>query len=274
MKVNIKQAIKLFFSNPSLDMVFIEAIANSLDANATKIDICINIEELGRQETLQVSIKDDGTGFTDERYEKFCKLLQVEDNTHKGVGRLVYLYYFDKIEVSSKFNNKHRVFTYDSSFDEDNSNMKVADLKNGKQETILNFSDCSLRRLSSYNAILPEFLKKKILEEFLPRLYLYKEENRNIEIDIEINVNKIKKNQAIGSRKANISLQDLPTLELEKIDASQIRWFEDMELQYYIKKNADIVSSYQQIIFRMDMNLYSYCVLLFLMDKSILPAKV
>ena len=44
MQVNIKQAIRLFFSNPSLDMVFIEAIANSLDADASKISICISID--------------------------------------------------------------------------------------------------------------------------------------------------------------------------------------------------------------------------------------
>lgn len=35
MKVNTKQAIKLFFQNPSLDMVFKEAIANSLEAHPT-----------------------------------------------------------------------------------------------------------------------------------------------------------------------------------------------------------------------------------------------
>ena len=83
MQVNIKQAIRLFFSNPSLDMVFIEAIANSLDADASKINICISIEELGKQETLKITIQDNGVGFTEERYAKFCKLLQVEDSTHK-----------------------------------------------------------------------------------------------------------------------------------------------------------------------------------------------
>ena len=36
MQVNIKQAIRLFFSNPSLDMVFIEAIANSFMGHRTK----------------------------------------------------------------------------------------------------------------------------------------------------------------------------------------------------------------------------------------------
>ena len=80
MQVNIKQAIRLFFSNPSLDMVFIEAIANSLDADASKINICISIEELGKQETLKITVQDNGVGFTEERYAKFCKLLQVEDS--------------------------------------------------------------------------------------------------------------------------------------------------------------------------------------------------
>lgn len=60
MQVNIKQAIRLFFSNPSLDMVFIEAIANSLDADASKISICISIDELGKQETLKITVQDNG----------------------------------------------------------------------------------------------------------------------------------------------------------------------------------------------------------------------
>lgn len=48
MRINIKQAIKLFFANPSFDMVFTEAVANSLDAGASKIDIKISIEELAK----------------------------------------------------------------------------------------------------------------------------------------------------------------------------------------------------------------------------------
>lgn len=173
MQVNIKQAIRLFFSNPSLDMVFIEAIANSLDADASKISICISIDELGKQETLKITVQDNGVGFTQERYGKFCKLLQVEDSTHKGVGRLVYLYYFDTIEVSSIFNKQHRTFLYNTSFDEANSNMVLEPIDSQEQRTILNFSNCTLKRLSSYNSILPDSLKRMILEEFLPRFYVY-----------------------------------------------------------------------------------------------------
>lgn len=98
MRVNTKQAVKLFFTNPSLEQVFKEAIANSLDANATKIDVRIFIDSLEKQETLQIEITDNGEGFTSERYDKFCELLKVEEDTHKGVGRLVYLSYFNEIQ--------------------------------------------------------------------------------------------------------------------------------------------------------------------------------
>ena len=60
MNVNTRQAIKLFFQNPSLDMVFKEAIANSLDANATKIDVHVFIDSFEKQETLVVEIIDNG----------------------------------------------------------------------------------------------------------------------------------------------------------------------------------------------------------------------
>ena len=244
MQVNIKQAIRLFFSNPSLDMVFIEAIANSLDADASKISICISIDELGKQETLKITVQDNGVGFTQERYGKFCKLLQVEDSTHKGVGRLVYLYYFDTIEVSSIFNKQHRTFLYNTSFDEAKSNMVLEPIDSQEQRTILNFSNCTLKRLSSYNSILPDSLKRMILEEFLPRFYVYKEEGKEIEIDIELKIGKVKKNQFIGNRKVTISLNDLPVLKVEEVNASQIRMFEDMVLQYSIEKKESYVAPF------------------------------
>ena len=37
MEVKLSQAVKMFFGNSSLEMVYIEAIANSFDAGATEI---------------------------------------------------------------------------------------------------------------------------------------------------------------------------------------------------------------------------------------------
>ena len=137
MRVNTKQAVKLFFQNPSLVQVFKEAIANSLDANATKIDINIFIDSFAKQETLKVEIVDNGEGFTEDRYKKFCELLKVEEETHQGVGRLVYLSYFNRVTVQSYFDGKLRSFTFDDSFDEDNADMKISDVSELKQETKL-----------------------------------------------------------------------------------------------------------------------------------------
>ena len=52
MRVNTKQAVRLFFQNPSLEQVFKEAIANALDANATNIVVDIYIDSFEKQETL------------------------------------------------------------------------------------------------------------------------------------------------------------------------------------------------------------------------------
>ena len=84
-----------------------------------------------------------------------------------------------------------------------------------------------------------------ILEEFLPRFYVYiKKKVKEIEIDIELKIGKVKKNQFIGNRKVTISLNDLPVLKVEEVNASQIRMFEDMVLQYSIEKKEASDSIY------------------------------
>ena len=239
MKIDIKQAARIFFQNPSLEMVFIEAIANSIDANATKIDIDISIEALDKPETLKIKITDNGGGFTDERYEKFCKLLKVEEDTHKGVGRLVYLCYFDKISISSKYDNKHRTFTYDTEFDEDDSDMQEVPMAESIYETIIAFEDCSLQRLSSYTTISPEYLRKRIFEEFYPRLYLMKQDKKELVISINLDVQKVKKKQIICVRHTQILLSDIPELKEVDVNTDTIRMFENTKLNYSIKKEEN-----------------------------------
>ena len=99
MQVKLSQAVKMFFGNSSLEMVFFEAIANALDAEANEITISITAKALNQPETLQIEISDNGLGFTNERYNKFSKLFDVEESSHKGLGRLVYLCYFDDVKV-------------------------------------------------------------------------------------------------------------------------------------------------------------------------------
>src|SRR5258708_2620313 len=82
----LSNAIKLFFPNPSLVQVLFEAIANALDADASEISIKIDINAFNAPETLQISITDNGRGFTDASFERFKRLLKPPDRFHKGLG--------------------------------------------------------------------------------------------------------------------------------------------------------------------------------------------
>ena len=94
MNVKLSQAVKRCDLSSSLEMVFREAVTNSLDAKATQITIDIDLKAFGQPETLTVTVTDNGEGFTDARYAKFSKLFDVDDGKLKGLGRLVYLCYF------------------------------------------------------------------------------------------------------------------------------------------------------------------------------------
>jgi hypothetical protein len=236
MKINIKQAIKHFYSNHSLLLVFEEAICNSLDALATKIEINISIDVLEKPNTLKITIKDNGEGFVQERFDKFCKLLEVEEETHKGVGRLVYLHYFEKINIHSKYGIKQRNFDFTIDFDEDKINRNEVETGVKQQETILTFQSYYPKKIAKYDYIFPTFLKKHILTQFYPKLYLLKKENKKIEISFNLNVKNIQKNQTIGPRKSLITINDIPELETAKIDSGFIPLFEESEVRFSIIK--------------------------------------
>jgi len=106
MKIKSKQAATLFFPSTSLLFVIYESIANSIDAGASKIDIHISITNFNRPDTLKIIIEDNGEGFTDRNFEKFNNVFDVEDDLHKGIGRLVFLNYFYNTEIESAFKTK------------------------------------------------------------------------------------------------------------------------------------------------------------------------
>ena len=287
MRINTKQAVKLFFQNPSLVQVFKEAIANSLDANATRVNVNVFIDSFEKQETLRIEIIDNGEGFTEERYKKFCELLKVDEATHQGVGRLVYLSYFDKIEVQSYFDGKFRTFTFDSEFDEDNTDMQISDSPENKFETKLVFSNCSMKRLGSYSDIMPEYLRQETLKEFYPRLYLLKKESKEFEIHFKIDIPNKNKKHIVGSFETTIKESDIPVMSTVSINADNIEMFASTSLDYAIQQTNQTTPSFLMTAFCVDNrtkvvddiialeNLPSYGYsFVFLFHSSILDGKV
>ena len=118
MEVNVQKAVKMFFSNSSFEMIYSEALANALDADASEIRINIYLPDKNQLQNLQLTISDNGIGFDDNRFKKFSKLFDVEEQSHKGLGRLVYLCYFDSICIESIYDagTKKRTFTFNDEF--------------------------------------------------------------------------------------------------------------------------------------------------------------
>ena len=124
-------SFKLFF----VDKLILRAFANALDAGATTFNINIELSAKEQIQNLSITIEDNGCGFTDEHFRKFSKLFDVDERTHKGLGRLVYLCYFDNVHIESVYDkNEKRIFDFDENF---NGKSVIQDCQEEHTGTIL-----------------------------------------------------------------------------------------------------------------------------------------
>lgn len=227
MQVKLSQAVKMFFGNSSLEMIFFEAIANALDAEANEITILITAKALNQPETLQIEISDNGLGFTEERFKKFSKLFDVEESSHKGLGRLVYLCYFDEVKVISNFDRiKLRKFDFNENFDEKSSS--IIDVNEQVSGTTFIMSSYTLQRIAKNEYINAEYLKHRILQEFYSRLFHLKEIGQRVRITIKTDIENHKKELVL----LNSDIPKFKTVELE----SSINLIDTFYLHYSIKE--------------------------------------
>ena len=227
MKVKLSQAVKMFFGNSSLEMVYFEAIANALDANATEIEIKISAKALNQPETLQIEISDNGEGFTDDRYTKFSKLFDVDESTHKGLGRLVYLCYFEDVKVISYFNKTaKRIFNFSEGFEEEK--FKIEEVEERTSGTSIKMTDYVPQKIAKVDYIQPKKIKQRILEEFYSRLFHLKKKGFSVKIKIE----SIIEGKKIDSQIENSDIPEFTAIEL----SSRINLFDKFDLYYSIKE--------------------------------------
>ncbi len=238
MKANLSNVAKHFFPNPSLEMVYFEAIANSIDAEATEISINIKIKSFAEVDTFKLEISDNGIGFTDENFRKFSILMENESESHKGLGRLVYLSYFNKVEVSSSYEGNTRFFTLSDAFDGENN---VNDTPLNKSITKLNFTGYTKDKIKSYDYLKPVSLKKSIVEHFYPLFYTLKSEGKELVIKINLDVVESNPEQVFSSETRSIKISELPELAVVEIPAEGLDLFENFQLLYSIKPTDDEV---------------------------------
>ncbi|MDR1023762.1 MAG: ATP-binding protein [Prevotellaceae bacterium] len=233
MEVELGQAVKMFFGNSSLEMVFFEAIANSLDADATEINICIEAKAFSQPETLTIHISDNGVGFTGIRYNKFSKLFDVDESSHKGLGRLVYLCYFDSVKVTSCYEKTHKIeFEFNEAFNTEKA--IKSDVREAESGTKISMSGYLKSKLWKQDYINPEKLKGRILEEFYPRLFQLKEDGKNIVISISSKIEHKEQTTILDQ-------EDIPAFEKIELDNS-VNFFDKFYL-YYSIESVDIKNS-------------------------------
>jgi hypothetical protein len=240
MKINLGNAVKYFFPNPSLEMVYYEAIANAIDADATEIDVHIKLEAFAKPETFNVEITDNGKGFVDRNFEKFSNLLEVEEKDHKGVGRLVYINYFKKVEVTSFFDNKKRTFELTGTFDGES---ELEDAKGRPRTTKLIFKQYIKEKIRSYDYVKPNSIRKSILTHFYPLFYSYKVEKKDLKITISLTTGEPNTQYDFYTDRKEIIVSQIPDLELTTFDAEGLDLFEKFDLYYSVQRNENMDST-------------------------------
>lgn len=221
----------MFFSSSSFEMIYNEALANALDAEASEVNIKINLADLADITNLSLTISDNGVGFDDIRFNKFSKLFDVEEQTHKGLGRLVYLCYFDSVRVVSTFGDgsKKRTFVFNDGFDGENT---IEDINPFPCGTSLFMQGFTGEKLHKMVFIQPNYIKSMLLEYFYLRLYKSKLAEHHIRINIESHIGGV-------VTTATIDTDDMPDLTVKRLE-HQLDLINSVDLYYAVSETGEI----------------------------------
>jgi hypothetical protein len=233
MDIETSNAIKFFFPNPSLVQVLYEALANALDAGATEVTIRIEIDGFTAADTLRFTITDNGSGFDDASFSRFCRLLKPRDADHKGLGRLVYLNYFNRVEVDSTWGDQRRTFLFSEDFKGD-SNTESLEATAPNQTKII-FSGFTGQRIKAYDDLKPGALKDRIIEQFLPTLHERHRNDEDFTIRLELDTDDNREDKDFFTTDETITRDDLPDLKTVQINDPTLDAFEGITMLYQVK---------------------------------------
>ena len=187
--VNIKDIVKNLGKNTRFLQPLFEAISNSLEAKATKINIFLNsASDLFNEHFIKgFVIEDNGEGFTKENIDAFNTLWT--DNKRrigcKGSGRFTWLKIFKSVKIESFISNENAKVTIPFNIDY-NGNYEKTNFVNSNNENLtrITFSEIQEEYAKIKEPSNPLSIKKKILDYFLLKFFLMKKNNIRFEIEI------------------------------------------------------------------------------------------
>lgn len=233
MDIETAGAIRLFFPNPSLKLVYFEALANSLDAGATEVSIDIDVQAYDKPDTLKITVTDNGDGFTKDNFDRFKTLLKPRDKFHKGIGRLVFLNYFDRVEVVSTKDKWLRKFVFKEGFDGNAQLQEFGEVQEAK--TTLTFAGFSGTRVKSYDDLKPDAIKPILIEQFLPTLDARKRDGRSFSISINLKTIENNAQKEFFPHEAKITPADLPPMTKISIQYDYLDALSTINMHYHVE---------------------------------------
>ena len=170
-------------------------------------------------------------GFDDCRFGKFSKLFDVEEQSHKGLGRLVYLCYFERVYVESTYQGgtKKRTFTFNDGFNGENTVEEIEPCPCGSSFFMRGFTGERLYRNDNIN---PNHIKSLLMENFYMRLYKKKLKNKRIRVFITSHV---------GDRqdKAIVDTDDMPDFSILPLE-HKLDLFNSVDLYYSVRETKEV----------------------------------
>ena len=233
MDIETSGAIRLFFPNPSLALVYFEALANALDAGATDVSIDIDVQAYDKPDTLKITVTDNGDGFTEENFDRFKTLLKPRDKFHKGIGRLVFLNYFDSVEVVSTRDKWQRKFVFKEGFDGNAPLQEIEQAQDAK--TTLTFTGFTGARVKSYDDLKPDAIKPLLIEQFLPTLDARKRDDKAFKISISLKTIESNAQKEFFPHEVAITPDELPSMTKIAIQDDSLDAFSTIDMHYHVE---------------------------------------
>ncbi|CAM2064244.1 ATP-binding protein [Sulfidibacter corallicola] len=232
MQIKTLNAANLFFPNPKFELVYFEAIANSIDAGATEIFIENVIDPSKGSKSIEVEISDNGLGFNDKNFQKFSNLLEVESEDHNGFGRLVFLKYFDDVDIVSVFSGGKREFRFNKDFKDE---CLLSEAENESSNTSLRFFNYNRGRIKSYETISPASLRVSILRHFFP--ILYEKKIKRQDLKISFSQKRVEPDgKILNVEEEQLDVASLDDLKKAEFPATGLDLLNTLEILYSIKK--------------------------------------
>ena len=217
MKINLKRAVdNLSKKNLNFFQPMYEAITNSLEAGATRIEINILDETTFDGITAKIkgySIVDNGEGFTNKNIESFLELWSDKKLEFgcKGSGRFTWLSVFSNIHIQSEVasENKYVDFFFNTDFSDEKICVQSKVFANSK--TIISFSDVGKRFFDAETGFDNrdiadiDLIKNAIECSMNLKLFLMKKERKCFSIVINV-----------GDKQVEINEKTIP--ELDQVD--------------------------------------------------------